>query len=518
MGGSPVSGRRENESSHVSSFDVLVVGAGHAGCEAAHAAAGMGSSTALLSGDLAAMGRMSCNPAIGGLAKGSSCGRWTPSRLDGALADRAGIQFKILNRSRGPAVWDRAPSATRRSTRASRGKRSGRRRTCGSSKGWRTTFSSRAAASRDRDRFGERIRASAVVVTTGTFLRGLITRAKRRRRAVASASPRGGGLSSALARLGLRLGRFKTGTPPRVRRDTVDSTGASLSTATILRCLLLPHREPSRPAGALLAHRTNERVHELVRANLHRSPMYSGRIVGIGPRYCPSLEDKVVKFADKPRHSSSWSPRVGTRRRSTSTASRLRCPRKCSARSSGWFGARRRRDDPPGYAVEYDFSHPDQLRLSLEVRDVPGLSSRGRSTERRVTRRPPRRESGPHQRGAVRARRGAVSSSNVPRRYAAVMVDDLTSKGIEEPIASQFTREYRLLLGVDSVLPASCRTRGGSASFRTRTTPARCARGSLAARGRRPRRRPHPAGPRDPRRGSRLAGVQIAEALIYVIY
>jgi tRNA uridine 5-carboxymethylaminomethyl modification enzyme len=439
-------------------FDVLVVGAGHAGCEAAHAAAGMGLSTALLSGDLTAIGRMSCNPAIGGLAKGQLVREVDAlGGLMGRLADRAGIQFKILNRSRGPAVWGPRAQCDRALYSRIAGETLRETPNLRLVEGMADEFlveNGRVAGIVIAS--GERIRASAVVVTTGTFLRGLMHTGERSTPGGRVGEPAAVGLSSALARLGLRLGRFKTGTPPRVRRDTVDydrcepQHGDDPPVPFSFRTESLPKRQALCWLTA-----TNERVHELVRANLGRSPMYSGRIVGIGPRYCPSLEDKVVKFADKPRHllflePEGWdAPEIYINGLSTSLPEEVQ--RAILREVPGLARAEMIR---PGYAVEYDFSYPDQLRASLEARDVPGLFLAGQING----------TSGYEEAAAqgIWAGINAALSSRGDEpfvldrceAYAAVMVDDLTSKGIEEPYRLFSSRaEYRLLLGVDSVLP-----------------------------------------------------------------
>jgi tRNA uridine 5-carboxymethylaminomethyl modification enzyme len=439
-------------------FDVLVVGAGHAGCEAAHAAAGMGLSTALLSGDLTAIGRMSCNPAIGGLAKGQLVREVDAlGGLMGRLADRAGIQFKILNRSRGPAVWGPRAQCDRALYSRIAGETLRETPNLRLVEGMADEFlveNGRVAGIVIAS--GERIRASAVVVTTGTFLRGLMHTGERSTPGGRVGEPAAVGLSSALARLGLRLGRFKTGTPPRVRRDTVDydrcepQHGDDPPVPFSFRTESLPKRQALCWLTA-----TNERVHELVRANLDRSPMYSGRIVGIGPRYCPSLEDKVVKFADKPRHllflePEGWdAPEIYINGLSTSLPEEVQ--RAILREVPGLARAEMIR---PGYAVEYDFSYPDQLRASLEARDVPGLFLAGQING----------TSGYEEAAAqgIWAGINAALSSRGDEpfvldrceAYAAVMVDDLTSKGIEEPYRLFSSRaEYRLLLGVDSVLP-----------------------------------------------------------------
>src|SRR5690349_18225062 len=443
-------------------YEVLVVGGGHAGVEAAHAAARMGRRTALITASSASIGRMSCNPAIGGLAKGQLVREIDAlGGLMGRLADAAGIQFRILNRSRGPAVW--GPRAQCDRARYAALARAALDATPGLAvlEGMAESIlvdagSGRAAGIATQS--GERIEADSVVVTTGTFLNGLMHTGERRTEGGRVGESASRGLSASLASLGIRLGRFKTGTPPRVHRDSVDYAACEPQQGDDPPVPFSFRTRPeSLPARQALCWRTatNPAAHGLIRENLHRSPMYSGAIAGIGPRYCPSVEDKVVKFADKAEHTiflepDGWnSEEIYVNGLSTSLPEDVQLG--ILALVPGLSTARMIR---PGYAVEYDFAFPDQLRPTLEscalerlflAGQINGTSGYEEAAAQGLI-------AGLNAALAVRGEEPFVLARS--EAYAGVMIDDLTRLGLEEPYRLFTSRaEHRLLLGVDTVLP-----------------------------------------------------------------
>jgi len=357
-------------------FDVIVIGGGHAGAEAARVCARGGARVAMVTMLRDAIGRMSCNPAIGGLAKGNLVKEIDAlGGLMGEATDRAGIQFKVLNRSKGPAVQGPRAQCDRdlyaKAVQDLLAAEPNLTIIEGSVKSVEDRQSRLSVSLND----GTALDARAVVITTGTFLRALMHSGEVKTAGGRFGEPAAATLSDSLRNFGLRLGRLKTGTPPRVAKDSVDFS--KLEEA--------PGDPKPRPFSILtdrlelpqvLCHLTytGAQAHELIRANLHRAPMYSGQITATGPRYCPSIEDKVVRFADKLRHQIFVEPEGLTHPwlylNGISTSLPPDVQDGVVRSLPGFENASIARY---GYAVEYDFVNPEQLLATLQVRDVGGL-------------------------------------------------------------------------------------------------------------------------------------------------
>ncbi len=438
-------------------YDIVVVGAGHAGTEAAAAAARMGAKVALLTTNLDTVGQMSCNPAIGGVAKGHIVREI--DALGGLMAqaiDATGIQFRMLNLRKGPAMHSPRAQADKKAYQ-----------------NWVKAYIERqdgldlrqevvtdlVTSADGRQITGVRVggdaeyRAPAVILTTGTFLSAIMHTGESKSAGGRAGEGTTSGISGALNRLGFRLQRFKTGTPPRLNARTIDFEQAEIQ----------PGDQPPQPFSFLNDRiattqipcwitYTNPDVHELIQKHLHRAPMYSGQIDGQGPRYCPSIEDKIVRFADKQRHQLFLEPEGRETQEVYVNGVSTSLPRDVQDQIFKLIpGLEKAQIMRYGYAVEYDFCPPDQLRATLETKTIDGLFFAGQING----------TTGYEEAAA----QGLVAGTNAARKlqrassliltrdqaYIGVLIDDLVTCSVDEPYRMFTSRaEYRLLLRQDN--------------------------------------------------------------------
>ncbi len=444
------------------SYDVLVIGGGHAGAEAAWAAARLGARTALVTFDRAAVGRMSCNPAVGGLGKGQMVREVDAlGGLMGLVTDETGIQFRMLNRGKGPAVWAPRAQADSRLYSAALLRRL---EACPNLDilvaGVESLLSEPAARDGARRRItgvvlgdGHRVAAPAVVVATGTFLRGLMHTGTDRTPGGRIGEAAAGGLSDALRALGLTLGRLKTGTPPRVARATVDFTRLveQPGDADPPPFSFLTERITQPQVSCWLTSTTAE-IHDLIRANLDRAPLYTGQIASTGPRYCPSIETKVLRFPDKDRHLVFLEPEGRDSDRIYLNGVSTSLPRDVQAQMVARIpGLEHARIVQWGYAVEYDFVPPEQTHVTLMCKSVAGLFLAGQINGTSGY----EEAAGQGLVAGVNAARWLAGRSPLilgrDQAYIGVLIDDLATRGVTEPYRMFTSRaEHRMHLRYDN--------------------------------------------------------------------
>lgn len=436
-------------------YDVIVVGAGHAGCEAAHAAAQMGSKVLLITMNMQTIAQMSCNPAMGGVAKGQIVREIDAlGGMSGIVSDKTMIQFRMLNRSKGPAMWSPRCQSDRMRFAES----------------WRMALEQNSNVDFWQDsvdlllleqgrvkgvqtRMGMQFQSQAVVLTNGTFLNGLIHIGEKNFGGGRMAEPMAMGLTEQLQALGFESGRMKTGTPPRVDGRSLDyaQMEEQKGDEKIGRFSYLETPLPSTQRSCWISH-TNEQVHEVLRKGFDRSPMFAGRIKGLGPRYCPSVEDKINRFADKDSHQIFVEPEgwdtveIYVNGFSTSLPEDIQY--EAIRLIPGFEKAKLFR---PGYAIEYDYFPPTQLQASLETKRVAGLFFAGQING----------TTGYEE----AASQGLVAGINAHQSthglepftlsrseaYIGVLIDDLINKGTDEPYRMFTSRaEFRTLLRQDN--------------------------------------------------------------------
>lgn len=436
-------------------YDVIVIGAGHAGCEAALASARMGCATLMLTMNLDTIAQMSCNPAIGGLAKGHLVKEI--DALGGEMAktiDRTGIQFRILNRSKGPAVRGTRAQADKQRYRMAMKDTLEKQKDLDVKQGMvEKLLVSGGRIEGVETTIGVQYRSSTVIITTGTFLKGLIHIGLSHYPSGRAGEFPSVGLSDNLRELGFELGRLKTGTPARLNGKTIDFSKTKIQPGDE-PAPFFSYTEKSHPLAQLPCYLTytNPLTHQIIKNNLHKSPLYAGIIKGIGPRYCPSIEDKVMRFSERERHQVFLEPEgLDTEEyyaNGVSTSLPVEVQTELYRTITGLEDVEIMR---PAYAIEYDYAPPTQIRHTLETKSVDGLYFAGQING----------TSGYEEAAAQGLMAGINAGLKVQKRkplilersqaYIGVLIDDLATRGTAEPYRMFTSRaEYRLILREDN--------------------------------------------------------------------
>ena len=436
-------------------YEVIVVGAGHAGCEAAYAAAKMGSKVLLITLNMNNIAQMSCNPAMGGIAKGQIIREIDAlGGMSGIVTDETMIQFKMLNRSKGPAMWSpRAQSDRMMFSESWRLKLEGNKNV----DFWQDMVTD-VIVKGDKTigvetQLGIKFGAKSIILTNGTFLNGLIHIGEKKFGGGRAAEKASTGLTASLQRLGFESGRMKTGTPPRVDARSLDFTKMEEQTGdkNPAKFSYLKTKNLKKQKSCWLTY-TNSEVHEILKTGFDKSPMFTGRIQGLGPRYCPSIEDKIERFSKRERHQIFVEPEgwntVEVYVNGFSTSLPEDIQNKALQKISGFEHAKMFR---PGYAIEYDFFNPTQLSHTLETKNIQGLYFAGQING----------TTGYEEAAA----QGLMAGINAHRKiheekevilkrdqaYIGVLIDDLITKGTDEPYRMFTSRaEFRILLRQDN--------------------------------------------------------------------
>ena len=436
-------------------YDVIVVGAGHAGCEAAAAAANMGSSTLLITMNMQTIGQMSCNPAMGGIAKGQIVREIDAmGGYSGIVSDRSMVQFRMLNRSKGPAMWS---PRTQNDRMLFAGEWRSMLEKTPNLDFWQDTITSLLVENNQvvgvKTSMGIDIRAKAVVLTNGTFLNGLIHIGEKNFGGGRAGEKAAYGLTEQLVSLGFEAGRMKTGTPPRIDGRSLDYTKMERQEGDVdvvgFSYKNLP--KPEKQLCCWITH-THQGVHDILREGFDKSPMFSGRIKGLGPRYCPSVEDKIDRFADKDSHQLFIEPEGWNTVEIYVNGFSTSLPEDIQHRALRAVpGFEKMKMFRPGYAIEYDYFPPTQLKNTLETKLIKNLFFAGQING----------TTGYEEAACQGLMAGINAHQNAQHKeaftlqrneaYIGVLIDDLITKGTEEPYRMFTSRaEYRILLRQDN--------------------------------------------------------------------